>query len=126
MLPEHFHRLGVECLIKYASYCLQLKPLLDFTSKAEYLVCGLEVGGGRVQCVEVSNCALNNNDTVADLDEDGCPVKNKPQWVSAQFSQFDPNAVTCEASLLFPCRTNCYRGTARTAGLQDQPGRLPL
>ena len=86
MLPERFHRFGVECLIKYASYCLQLKALLDFTSKAEYRVCGLEVGGGRVQCVEVSNCALNNNDIVADLDEEACLAWNRQQWVSAQFS----------------------------------------
>ena len=40
----------------------------------------------------MSNCALNN-DIVTELDEEACPARNKQQWVSAQFSQFDSNAV---------------------------------
>ena len=73
--------------------------------------------------ITVSNCALNNNDIVADLDEEACPARNKQQWVSTQFSQFDPNAVMHVKRLCYfhVGRRNCDRGTALTAGLQDQP-----
>ena len=58
-----------------------------------YLISRLEVICGRVQSVEISNCALNDDDVVADLNEEACPTRDKQQRMCSQLSHLDPNAV---------------------------------